>query len=265
MKRISAVTLYDRKQAGEKIAVLTAYDYPSAKLMDEAGVDAILVGDSLGMVVQGHDDTLSVTMDQMVYHTSCVTRGAQRALVIADLPFMSYQINRDESVRNAGRLISEGGAQAVKLEGPADRFGDTIRGILDAGIPVMGHIGLTPQSVHALGGYKVQGRDPAARQRLIEEAMGLEETGCFGIVLECMPASLAAEITKRLSIPTIGIGAGPDCDGQVLVMHDMLGLGMLTKFTKSYGDVGKVMSGAFENYVTEVKAGSFPTVEQAYS
>lgn len=264
MPRVSAVSLRDRKKAGDKIAVLTAYDFPTAKLIDQAGVDIVLVGDSCGMVVMGRENTLSVTMDEMVYHTRIVSSAVERALVVGDMPFLSYQISPQEAVRNAGRLIVEGGAQAVKLEGPAQRFGDTIRAILDASIPVMGHIGLQPQSIHQLGGYKVQGRDAENRARLIDEAKGLVEIGCFAIVLECVPATLAKEITDAISIPTIGIGAGPHCDGQVLVMHDMLGMGKYTKFSKVYFDVGAAMKTAFESYVAEVKSGAFPTAEHSF-
>ncbi len=264
MARVTAVSLRDRKKAGEKIAVLTAYDYPTAKLIDQAGVDVILVGDSCGMVVMGHPNTLPVTMDQMVHHTAMVTRATKNALVVGDLPFMSYQVSPKEALRNAGRLVTEGGAQAVKLEGPASKFGPAIQAILNAGIPVMGHIGLTPQSVNLIGGYKVQGRDPESKKRLTEEAKGLEEAGCFGLVLECIPAALAKQITESVSIPTIGIGAGPHCDGQVLVMHDMLGLGKYTKFAKVYGDAAALMSKAFTEYVAEVKSGAFPSQEHSF-
>lgn len=263
VSRITTATFRERKQSGEKIAVLTAYDYPSALLQDEAGVDAILVGDSLGMAIMGGEDTLSVTMDIMVHHTRMVSRATQRAMVIGDMPFLSYQISPEEALRNAGRFIAEAGAQAVKLEGPADRFGGAIELILRAGIPVMGHIGLTPQSVHQIGGYKVQGRDAASRERLKQEALGLQELGCFAIVLECIPADLASEITASLQIPTIGIGAGAGCDGQVLVMHDMLGWGK-ARFTKTYTDIRQAMLQAFKDYTEEVKAGAFPTEAHAY-
>lgn len=264
MAAVTTVTFQERKRAGEKITVLTAYDYPSACLMEEAGVDAILVGDSMGMALMGRRDTLSVTMDEMVHHTRMVTRATQRTLVIGDLPFLSYQVNPEEALRNAGRLVAEGGAQAVKLEGGADKYGDAIATILRAGIPVMGHIGLTPQSVHQFGGYKVQGRDEASRERLLREARGLEEIGCFAVVLECMPPALADEITAAIRIPTIGIGAGAGCDGQVLVMHDMLGWGA-TKFTKTFGDVRGQMKQAFEDYVREVRTGTFPAKEHTYA
>jgi len=264
MPRISAVSLRDRKSNGEKIAVLTAYDFPTAKLMDAAGVDVILVGDSCGMVVMGMPDTTGVTMDMMLHHVKIVSRAVKHALVIADMPFLSYQVSPEEALRNAGRFVSEAGAQAVKLEGPAEKFGPAIKAILDAGIPVMGHIGLTPQSVHQIGGYKVQGRDPDSKARLREEALGLARAGCFALVLECIPAALAAEISESISIPTIGIGAGPHCDGQVLVMLDMLGLGKYTKFAKIYGDAGALMSKAFADYVSEVKSGAFPTAEHSF-
>lgn len=264
MARVTGVSLRERKKSGEKIAVLTAYDYPSAKLQDEAGIDVILVGDSCGMVVMGRPNTLAVTMDEMLHHVKIVSSAVQHALVVADMPFLSYQVSPEDAVRNAGRFIAEAGAQAVKLEGPASRFGKTIQAILDASIPVMGHIGLQPQSIHQLGGYKVQGRDDASKARLLEEAKGLETAGCFAIVLECIPAALAGEISRSISIPTIGIGAGPDCDGQVLVMHDMLGIGKYTKFSKVYFDAGSAMKTAFQQYAEEVRSGAFPTAEHSF-
>ncbi len=260
--RVTTLTFRERKRAGEKIAVLTAYDYPTAKLVDESAVDAILVGDSLGMAIMGYKDTLQVTMDDMVHHTGMVSRAAERALVIADMPFLSYQVNAEEALRNAGRLVGQAGAHAVKLEGSAEKFGESIRTILRAGIPVMGHIGLTPQSVHQFGGYRVQGRDAESRARLKKEAAGLQEIGCFSIVLECVPADLAGEISESLSIPTIGIGAGPECDGQVLVLHDILGWGE-NRFSKTYADVRSEMAQAFEAYAREVKQCTFP--EEAHS
>ena len=261
--RVTTLTLKKRKSDGEKITMLTAYDYPCAKLIDEAGVDVILVGDSCGMVVMGRRDTLSVTMDEMLHHTRIVSAAVDNALVVADMPFMSYQVSPEEALRNAGRFVAEAGAQAVKLEGSADKFGETIRAILRAGIPVMGHIGLLPQSVHQIGGYKVQGRSTECRARLKSEAQGLEEIGCFAIVLECIPADLAGEITALVSIPTIGIGAGSACDGQVLVMHDMLGWGA-ARFTKTFADARSLMKQAFEDYVREVKTGAFPGEEHEY-
>ncbi len=264
MSRIRTTSLRGRKEKGEKIAMLTAYDHPTAKLMDEAGVDVILVGDSVGTAVAGFEDTLKVTMDQMVYHTRIVSAAVDHALVVGDMPFLSYQVSPEEALLNAGRFVAEGGAQAVKLEGPVDKFGDSIAAILRAGIPVMGHIGLTPQSIHQIGGYRVQGREDEAKERLKEEALGLERAGCFAIVLELVQADVAKEITEALSIPTIGIGAGPDCDGQVLVMHDMLGFGPERKFVKVFGNAREVMSQAFESYVREVKDQSFPTEEQTH-
>ena len=263
MHPVTTLTFRERKRQGEKIAMLTAYDYPTARLLDNAGVDSILVGDSLGMVVMGHQDTLSVTMDDMVHHTRMVTRGAQHAFVIADMPFLSYQVTPEEALRNAGRLVSEAGAKAVKLEGSAEKFGGAIQYILNAGIPVMGHLGLTPRSVHQFGGYRVQGRTPEDRARILREARGLEAAGCFAIVLECIPPDLAEEITQSLAIPTIGIGAGPGCDGQVLVLHDMLGWGA-TRFSKTFADVRGAISGAVEGYVREVRAGQFPGIEHSY-
>ncbi len=263
MKRVTAPCFRGSKARGEKLAVLTAYDFPSAQLLDASGVDAILVGDSAGTTVMGRANTLGVTMDEMVHHTRCVSAAAQRALVIADMPFLSYQVSPQEAVRNAGRLVTEGGAQAVKLEGPPEIFGDTIRAILNASIPVMGHLGLTPQSIHQMGGYKVQGRDAASRKKILLAAKGLDRLGCFGIVLECVPEDLAAEVTAAVTCPTIGIGAGAACDGQVLVMHDILGWGF-TRFTKTYADVKTVMAGAFASYVSEVKSGAFPGKEQAF-
>ena len=268
MARVTTVSLKERKKNGatsphDKIAMLTAYDYPSARILDEAGVDIVLVGDSCGNVVMGYPDTLSVTMDDMVHHTKIVSRGVHHALVVADMPFLSYQISPEEALRNAGRLIAEAGAQVVKLEGAVDKFGDAIGAILRAGIPVMGHIGLTPQSVNQIGGYKVQGRSPECRVRLKDEAKGLEQIGCFAIVLECIPADLAAEITAQVAVPTIGIGAGAMCDGQVLVLHDILGWGA-TRFTKTFADVRGLMGQACKDYVAAVKEGTFPGKEHEF-
>ena len=263
MPRTTTLTFLERKRAGEKLTMLTAYDFPTAQLVDASGVDAILVGDSLGTAVMGYENTLAVTMDDMLHHTRMVTRAAKQALVVGDMPFMSYQVSPEQALENAGRLIGEAGAQAVKLEGPAERFGAAIAAIVRAGIPVMGHIGLTPQSVHQLGGYKVQGRDSESRERLKREALGLQDVGCFCVVLECVPADLATEISESLDIPTIGIGAGAGCDGQVLVFHDILGWGF-TRFTKTFGDAKSVMAQAFERYVAEVKSGVFPVEEHTY-
>ena len=263
MTRVTVASLRERKPVGEKIAMLTAYDYPSARILDESGVDIILVGDSCGNVMMGRPNTLSVTMDEMLHHTRIVSRAVEHALVIADMPFMSYQVSPEEAVRNAGRFVAEAGAHGVKLEGSADKFGPAIAGILRAGIPVMGHIGLLPQSVHQIGGYKVQGRSPECRVRLKDEAQGLEQAGCFAMVIECVPADLAAEITALVSIPTLGIGAGAQCDGQVLVLHDILGWGT-TRFTKTFADVRSLMQKACGDYVAEVRAGTFPGVDNQY-
>lgn len=260
---VTTATFRELKERGEKISVLTAYDYPTAVLMDEAGVDAVLVGDSLGMVVMGMENTLGVTIEMMLHHVKMVRAGLKRAMLIADMPFLSYQISVESAVRNAGLLVVEGGAQAVKLEGPARLFGNVIHGIIRAGIPVMGHIGLTPQSVHQIGGYKVQGRGEEQARRLKVEAMELQAAGCFSIVLECVPADVAAEISHGLSIPTIGIGAGAGCDGQVLVCHDMLGWGK-ARFTKTFVDARSALLDAFSAYVSEVKKGIFPAKEHSY-
>lgn len=246
--------------------MVTAYDYPTARLADEAGVEVILVGDSLGMVVLGYESTIPVTMADMLYHTRAVTRAVRRALVVADLPFLSYHVSPEEALRNAGRLVQEGGAQAVKLEGGAPVV-ETVRRLVQAGIPVLGHLGLTPQSVHQLGGYRVQGRTVAAARQLLADALALEEAGAFGIVLELVPAQLAAAITRRLRIPTIGIGAGPDCDGQVQVLHDLLGLAgeRLPRHARRYADLATAIRQALTTYCQEVKQGVFPTAAHSVS
>ncbi len=259
MAKVTIHTLRKMKQAGERIGMLTAYDATFARLLDGAGVDVLLVGDSLGNVIQGEKSTLPVTMDQMVYHTRIVSRATQRAHVVGDMPFMSYQTSVDEAVKNAGRLIAEGGAEAVKLEGGAE-FAEVIRKIVRAGIPVMGHIGLTPQTVHKMGGYVIQGRDEEKAARLLADAKALEEAGCTSLVLEGIPQELGAQITQALSIPTIGIGAGPHCDGQVLVIYDLLGMdpSFSPKFVKRYAQLHEVIGGAVRAYLGEVKGGSFP-------
>ena len=264
MARVRTTTLLKRKQNGEKIAMLTAYDYPTAKLVDEAGMDVILIGDSCADNVMGLPDTLGITMDEMLHHVRMVSRATQHALVVADMPFLSYQVTVEEAVRNAGRFVAEGGAHAVKLEGPADKFGDAISAILKTGIPVMGHVGFTPQSVNRIGGYKVQGREEGAAQRLKEEALGLEKIGCFAVVLELVTADLATEISKALTIPTIGIGSGAGCDGQVLIVHDMIGLNAPKRHFKVFGDVKSVMQKAFQDYIQEVREGAFPTEEHEH-
>lgn len=246
--------------------MLTSYDYATACLVDQAGLDMILVGDSLGNVVLGYENTLAVTMDDMVHHTRAVVRGTQQAMVVGDMPFLSYHITTSEAVRNAGRIIQEGGAQAVKLEGGVERV-DTIKAILDAQIPVMGHIGLTPQSVNQFGGFKVQGKDLETARKLIEDARALDKAGVFAMVLECVPSALAQKITAEVSVPTIGIGAGPHCDGQVLVINDMLGIssGHIPKFVKKYADLQPVIVEALKAYKEEVEDGSFPGPEHCFT
>ena len=258
-------TFKEQKLKGDKITMLTAYDYSTAKLMDNAGINGILIGDSLGMTMLGYEDTLSVTMEDMIHHTACVARGAKNALVVADMPFMSYQVSVEEAVRNAGRLMKEGRAQAVKLEGGASVC-KQIKAITEASIPVMAHLGLTPQSVNAFGGFKVQGKSLEAARTLIEDAKRVEEAGAFSVVLECVPAALAKIITETISIPTIGIGAGAGCDGQILVYQDMLGMysDFTPKFVKKFANVGQEMTQAFADYIKETKEGTFPTVEQSF-
>lgn len=255
----TVMTFQDMKRKGEKISMLTSYDYSTAKLVDAAGVNGILVGDSLGNVVLGYEDTISVTMEDMIHHGRAVARGAKNALVVVDMPFMSYQASVYDAVVNAGRLMKEGRATAIKLEGGREVCAQ-IKAITDASIPVMAHLGLTPQSVNAFGGFKVQGKDEAAAKKLLEDAKAVEEAGAFSIVLECVPAKLAELVTKEVSVPTIGIGAGAGCDGQILVYQDMLGMysDFVPKFVKQYANIGEVMKEAFEQYDKEVKAGSFP-------
>ncbi|MCI2111852.1 MAG: 3-methyl-2-oxobutanoate hydroxymethyltransferase [Ruminococcus sp.] len=261
----TSVTFKESKKNGEKLTMLTAYDYTTAKLLDESGVDSILVGDSLGMVVLGYDDTLSVTMEDMIHHSSAVARGAKNALVITDMPFMSYQTSVYDAVANAGRLVKEGKAQAVKLEGGIE-FCEHIKAIVKASIPVCAHIGLTPQSINAFGGFKVQGKGKQEAQRLLDEARAVEEAGAFAVVLECVPAKLAKKISESISIPTIGIGAGAGCDGQVLVYQDMLAMysDFKPKFVKQYAQIGSVMKDAFKQYISEVKSGAFPSEEHTF-
>lgn len=262
----TVVTFLQAKQNKEKITMLTAYDYSMARLMDDAGVESLLVGDSLGMVMLGYENTLSVTMEDMLHHCKAVARGAKRALVICDMPFLSYQTSVYDAVKNAGRLVQEGHAEAVKLEGGRE-ICPQVRAIVQASIPVVGHLGLTPQSVHAMGGFKVQGKTEQAAKRLLEDAKALEEAGAFAVVLECVPAKLAELVSRSLSIPTIGIGAGNGCDGQVLVYHDMLGMyeQMTPKFVKKFGEVGAEMKAAFSRYIEQVKQGTFPAPEHTFS
>jgi 3-methyl-2-oxobutanoate hydroxymethyltransferase len=263
---ITIDVLKEKKERGEKFAVLTAYDYPLAKLLDEAGVPVILVGDSLGMVVLGYDSTIPVTMDDMLHHIKAVARGAKNALIVGDLPFMAYQASQEDALRNAARFMQEGGTHAVKLEG-GERMAPTVRRLVECGIPVMGHIGLTPQSVHQLGGYKVQGKTAAKAAQLLKDAQALEEAGAFSIVLESVPATLAKLITKRVKVPTIGIGAGLDCDAQVQVINDILGLytDLVPKHTKQYARLSEIIRSAVATYLAEVKTGAFPTVQHSYS
>ncbi|OGI43083.1 MAG: 3-methyl-2-oxobutanoate hydroxymethyltransferase [Candidatus Muproteobacteria bacterium RBG_16_65_31] len=264
MKRVTLATLRELKRAGEKIACLTAYDYSFAALLERAGVDLIMVGDSLGMVVQGHDTTLPVSLAEMVYHSRCVARGVQRALLVADMPFMSYQASPEQALASAGRLMRRGGAQVVKLEGGAPMV-ETVRFLVARGVPVCAHLGLTPQSVHKLGGYRVQGRDTDDAERIRRDARALEEAGAGLLVLEAVPAALARTITRELSIPTIGIGAGPDCDGQILVLHDMLGIyPKPPKFSKNFMDGAASIEDAVKNYVAAVKSRAFPGPEHSY-
>ena len=266
MKKVTINTLRKMKQAGERISMLTAYDATFARLLDRSGIEILLVGDSLGMVVQGHDSTLPVTLDQMVYHCAAVSRATEHAHIVGDMPFGSYQASADEAVKNAMRLIAEGGAEAVKLEGGAE-YAEIVRRIARAGVPVMGHIGLTPQSVHKLGGYVVQGRTEEKAQKLIADARALEEAGCYAIILEMMPADLSAEITASVEVPVIGIGAGVGCDGQVLVCYDLLGMNpdFSPKFVKKYLDLGVAIREAVTKYRDEVKGGTFPGPEHSFS
>jgi len=263
--RISIMDLKAKKKRGERIVMITCYDYPSARLLEAADVDILFIGDTLGMTVLGYDSTIPVTMDEMLHHTKAVVRGSSRAHVLADMPFMSYQTSPEDALRNAGRLLKEGGAQSVKLEGGV-RVAETVRFIVDAGIPVMGHIGLTPQSINQLGGYKVQGKTPAAAVRLVNDAVALEQAGAYAIVLECVPLEPAKTITDRLAIPTIGIGAGPHCDGQVQVFHDLLGLfqDFVPRHAKRYADLGIQITEAVRAYANEVREGSFPTEKESF-
>jgi 3-methyl-2-oxobutanoate hydroxymethyltransferase len=267
--KVRVTDLGRMKAEGAPIAMLTAYDFPFARIFDNAGVDMLLVGDSLGMVVQGAESTLPVTLDEIIYHTRMVVRARRRALVIADLPFLTYQVSVEQALANSGRLIKEGGAEAVKLEGGIT-MAETIRRVVDIDIPVMGHIGLTPQSIHRMGGHRVQGRrsgkSAGCRERLLEDAAAVEQAGAFAMVLEGIPAQLAREITERAAIPTIGIGAGVGCDGQVLVMHDVLGLSesFLPRFAKPYANLWQDASAAATSYVREVRERTFPTADHSY-
>jgi 3-methyl-2-oxobutanoate hydroxymethyltransferase len=266
MARISTSDIRERKKKGQKITMLTSYDYSMAGMVDTAGIDMILVGDSLGNVMLGYENTLSVTMDEMIHHTKAVVRGTKHAMVVGDMPFLSCHISIEESVRNAGRFIQEAGAQAVKIEGGLERI-DTIKAILDAQIPVVAHIGLTPQSVNQFGGFKVQGKDLETAQKLIRDAKALDEAGVFAMVMECVPTPLSQKITQEVSIPTIGIGAGPYCDGQVLVINDMLGMftGHIPKFVKKFANLQPQIIEALKAYKQEVEAGTFPAAEHGFT
>ncbi|MBE7519930.1 MAG: 3-methyl-2-oxobutanoate hydroxymethyltransferase [Thermoflexaceae bacterium] len=266
MSRISVHKLKEWKAEGRRFAMLTAYDYPSARLVEQAGVPVILVGDSLGSVVLGYESTVPVTMDDVVYHTRAVARATSRAIIVGDMPFMSYQASPDDAMRNAGRLLQEGGATAVKLEG-GTHVVPLVRRMVECGIPVMGHLGLTPQSVNQFGGHRVQGRTPAAAARLINDARALEEAGAFAIVLETIPAPLARMVTERVTVPTIGIGAGPHCDGQVQVFHDLLGIYddcRPLKHAKRYASLGETIRSAVREYIGEVEEGGFPTAAHSF-
>lgn len=264
--RVSVTQIREMKPKGEKIAMLTAYDYATAKLIDEGGIPLILVGDSLGMVILGYESTIPVTMDEMIHHTKAVVRGTSKALVIGDMPFMTYQVSIDDALRNAARFIQEGGAQAVKLEG-GESMADTVRRVVSCGIPVMGHIGLTPQSIHQLGGFKVVGKTSEAAVRLVNDAKALDDAGVFSIVLEAVPEPLSKLITEKVSVPTIGIGAGKYCDGQVQVISDLLGLytDFVPKHAKQYARLFEVIKSATSEYIAEVQAGTFPTEKQSYT
>jgi 3-methyl-2-oxobutanoate hydroxymethyltransferase len=264
--RVTITEIKEMKHRKEKIPMLTAYDYVTAKMVDEAGVPLILVGDSLGNVILGYESTIPVTMEEMIHHTKAVVRGAKKALIIGDMPFMSYHISVSDALHNAARFIQEGGAQAVKLEG-GEVIAERVRRLVDCGIPVMGHIGLTPQSIHQLGGFKVRGKVAEEAKKLLNDARILEEAGTFAVVLECIPAPLSKLITQKLAIPTIGIGAGLDCDGQVLVISDMLGLytEFVPKHVKQYARLAEEIKAAVSNYISEVKSLSFPTMEQSYT
>jgi 3-methyl-2-oxobutanoate hydroxymethyltransferase len=264
-KKITPVDIQTMKKEGKKIAMLTAYDYPMALLEDRAGIEIILVGDSVGMTVLGYENTLPVTMDEMIHHTKAVTRGAKYALIIGDMPFMSYNTSERDAIFNAGRFMKEGKADAVKLEGGAS-VKDIVKAIVNAGIPVMGHLGLTPQTISMLGGFKVQGKDAQGAQKIIDDALSLEDAGAFSVLLEAVPAPIAKKITERLKVPTIGIGAGVHCDGQVLVVHDLLGLfdRFTPKFAKRYVNMSELMLKAFESYKEEVLQGAFPTDQHSF-
>lgn len=263
--KVTTATIKQMKAEGRPITMLTAYDYPLAKIVDDAGIDMILVGDSLGNVVLGYDSTIPVTMEEMIHHVKAVCRGTSRAMVVADMPFLSYQVSKEDAVRNAGRFLKETGAQSVKLEG-GQEVTEAVQAIVNAGIPVMGHLGLTPQSIHQMGGFKVQGKDESAAKKLIADAHALEEAGVFSIVLECVPTPLAKMVTEAVQVATIGIGAGPHCDGQVLVTYDLLGLypRFTPKFVKKYVNLHEHVAAALKQYKEEVEGHSFPGPEHSF-
>jgi 3-methyl-2-oxobutanoate hydroxymethyltransferase len=265
-EKVTIPALQARKAGGPKIVCLTAYDFPTARILDEAGVDLILVGDSLGMVVLGYENTVPVTMDEMIHHTRAVTRAVRRALVVGDMPYFSFHLSADETVRNASRFLKEGGAAAVKIEGASTKRLKLVEAMVEAEIPVMGHVGLTPQSIHHLGRFRVRGTAVDGARRIVEDARGLERAGAFAVVLESVPVEVAAEVTRTVRVPTIGIGAGPACDGQVLVLHDMLGFstGYMPKFVRKYADVHGVITGAVGAYAEDVRAGRFPDDATSY-
>jgi len=264
--QVTIPLLFEKKRAGEKITALTAYDYPTAKIVDQAGIDLILVGDSLGMVVLGYENTIPVTMEEMLHHTKAVTRGVQRALVVGDMPYFSFHLSTEETVRNASRFLKEADAKAVKIEGANPKRLKLIETLVEAEIPVMGHVGLTPQSLYHLGRFKVREHQEDEAARIIRDAENLQKAGVFAVVLECIPLELSRVITQRLAVPTIGIGAGPECDGQILVFHDLVGYsnGYLPKFVKRFVELNELLPPAVKEYVSEVKAGSFPADEQSY-
>jgi 3-methyl-2-oxobutanoate hydroxymethyltransferase len=265
VEKVTVPEILKMKSRGEKITSLTAYDYSFARILDDAGVDILLVGDSLGCVIQGRRNTLAVTLEEMIYHTRAVARGTKRALVVADMPFLSFQVSLEDARRNAGRLVKEAGAEAVKIEGGTERL-ETIEAIVQTGVPVMGHVGLTPQLIHRFGGYKVQGKEKEARERIVRDALAVEEAGAFSVVIEGIPAQLTEEITLRVKIPTIGIGAGVHCDGQVLVLYDMLGLFDLytPKFVKQYARLSEPIAAAAKSFIAEVRGGEFPGDEHSF-
>lgn len=266
MKKVTVKTLFEMKKRGEKIAMLTAYDFLMAKLLDESGIDIILVGDSLGNVFQGHETTLPVTVEDMIYHAKAVCRGIKRAMVVVDMPFLSYQVSPEEAVKNCGRVLKETCAEGVKLEGGGEII-DVVRKLTSVGIPVMGHLGLTPQSIHKFGGYNVRGVEENEAEKILNDAKALESAGAFAIVLEKIPSELAKRVTSSVSIPTIGIGAGPSCDGQVLVVYDMLGLfeEFKPKFVRRYAELAQIIREAFKNYISDVKTGKFPSESESYT